>query len=189
MITVGNQIADMARIFPDWSCDQSEERTAIWIGYLRPHQTTYKLRVEYTEPLLPEGRSSLYLQPLVEVLDPILQPRFGNPEGLLPHIYLSHPRTQRPGPFLCLFDDEAREWSPEDLISNTTIPWAANWLSCYESWRATGIWFGSGKHLRAHTNGRSGVARLMERYNATTSIPAFAGNNFPPPPATRMGSR
>ncbi|WP_210402515.1 hypothetical protein, partial [Thioclava sp. F28-4] len=40
--------------------------------------------------LLLEGRSNLYPQPLVEVLEPTLQRRFGNEEGSLPHVYVSH---------------------------------------------------------------------------------------------------
>ena len=138
MITVGDQVIDMRSVFPDWSCHHPEKRTAVWDGWLKPHKVAYRLRIEYTEPLIPEGRTNLFLQPLVEVLQPQLVRRFGNAEGSLPHVYIAHPRTRRVGPFLCLFDDEANEWTPDDRISDTTIPWASNWLSCYESWLLTG---------------------------------------------------
>jgi hypothetical protein len=26
----------------------------------------------------------------------------------------------------------------DDLIALTTVPWAADWLACYEGWLATG---------------------------------------------------
>lgn len=178
MITVGDQIADMHAMLPNWSCDQPDKRTAVWHGMLTPHKTAYQLRIEYTEPLLPEGRSNLYLQPLVEVLSPPLTRQFGNAEGSLPHVYVAHPRTRRAGPFLCLFDDEAKEWTPEDRISDTTIPWASNWLSCYECWLLTGKWFGTGKHIRSETDSRDPVAAALERYHGSTSNAALTRNDF-----------
>jgi len=179
MITVGNQVSDMADVFPGWSCERPTSRTAIWIGQLQPHKTIYTVRVEYTEPLLPEGRSALYVQPLVEILNPKLKRRFGNAEGSLPHVYVAHPRTNRSGPFLCLFDDKKSQWTSEDLISNTTIPWTSNWLSCYESWLATGTWFGTGKHIQTESSGRNAISALMEHYNATTSHAALT--RYAPP--------
>lgn len=181
MITVGNQVADMKSVFPAWSCDQPDKRRAVWHGLLKPHKIAYRMRVEYTEPLLPEGRSPLFLQPLVEVLDPPLKPRFGNSEGSLPHVYIAHPRTDRAGPFLCLFDDDANEWTPDDRLSDTTIPWASNWLSCYESWQLTGKWFGTGKHIRSETDSRDPVAAALERYHGTTSIAALTRYDFSSP--------
>ena len=178
MMTVGDQIADMHAVLPCWSCDQPDKRTAVWHGILRPHKTAYLLRIEYTEPLLLEGRSNLYLQPLVEVIDPQLARRFGNVEGALPHVYIAHPRTRRIGPFLCLFDDEANEWTPNDRISNTTIPWASNWLSCYECWLLTGKWFGTGKHIRSDTGSRDPVAATLGYYNGTTSVAALTRDDF-----------
>ena len=179
MITVGEQVADMASVFPSWSCERLTGRTAVWVGQLQPHKTSYAVRIEYTEPLLPEGRSTLYVQPLVEILGRQLERRFGNAEGSLPHVYVAHPRTNRLGPFLCLFDDKDSQWTPNDLISNTTVPWASNWLSCYESWLATGKWFGTGKHIQTQPNGRSAISALMEHYHATTSIAALAGYTAP----------
>lgn len=189
MITVGEQISDMAEVYPDWSSDRLSQRTCVWVGHLQPHRTRYRLRVEYTEPLLVEGRSNLYLQPLVEVLEPTLERRFGNEEGSLPHVYVSHPRTTRTGPFLCLFDDEADQWSPDDRISDTAIPWASNWLSCYESWLATGKWFGTGKHVRGPSGGRGRLAALNERFHGTASIPALAGHHLSPSRTTRVARR
>lgn len=177
MITVGEQIADMAVALPDWSCERQGHRTAVWQGTLAPHQTSYVVRIEYTEPLIPEGRSILYVQPLVEVLAPQLSYRFGIFNEALPHVYFRHPRTNRSGPFLCLFDDLADEWSPADWISDTTVPWASNWLSCYESWLATGKWFGTGRHIRTDRR----TSKLKSYYNATTSSAALT-RDYPSTP-------
>jgi len=38
--------------------------------------------------------------------------------------------------------------SHDDLIALTTVPWAADWLACYEGWLATGRWHGGGRHAR-----------------------------------------
>ena len=181
MITVGEQIADMACVFPAWSCKTLDQRTAVWVGHLRPHKTSYSVRIEYTEPLLPEGRSALFIQPLVEVSSPPLQRQFGNLEGSLPHVYVGHPRTKRRGPFLCLFDDQADQWTSNDLISNTTVPWTSNWLSCYESWLATGKWFGTGKHIQTQVGGRTARAEILEQINGSTSFTALARHAFSTP--------
>ncbi len=38
------------------------------------------------------------------------------------------------------------EFDSTQLISETIIPWAAEWLYFYEIWLATGEWCGGGKH-------------------------------------------
>ena len=113
MMSIDEQVRDMAAWLPGWRCERIDRRTAAWTGTLTPHRTRYAVRIEYAEPLLVEMRSLLWLQPLVEILEPVLPYRFFDPEGRLPHIYPAHPRTTRPGPFLCLFDDERCEWTPD----------------------------------------------------------------------------
>lgn len=173
MITANDQASNMAEVFPNWSCDRPSSRTSIWVGQLQPHKTTYTVRIEYTEPIALEGKSTLYIQPLVEVISPRLEFQFDNPEGPLPHVYRKHPRTKRAGPFLCLFDDQKSEWTPKDMISNTTIPWTSAWLSCYESWVATGKWFGTGRHISNIETARDIVTSLKEHYYGTTSYKAL----------------
>ena len=66
-------------------------------------------------------------------------------EGPIPHIYAN---DEEPAyPYLCLFDPFKPEWTPDDLISATTIPWAERWLLNYEFWLATRIWEGGGRHV------------------------------------------
>jgi hypothetical protein len=56
-------------------------------------------------------------------------------------------------PVLCLFDPSACEWTPCDLLAETTVPWTIDWLACYEGWRATGEWTGGGRHLPPDSQG------------------------------------
>lgn len=146
MMTIDGQIDDMAARLPEWAVRRIDERTASWTGELRPYNTTYRVRIQLTVPPVIEYRSLVYLQPLVEVVAPRLRRLPGNPEGSLPHVYWSHPRTSRPGPFLCVFDPDAREWTLSDPLSTTTVPYTLHWLQSYEGWLATGRWLGLGRH-------------------------------------------
>jgi hypothetical protein len=123
--------------------DRRLER-AIWFGPLAGLERTYRLMIEYGLPrrAAPE---MCYRFPVVRVLSPALELRFDAvEEAPLPHVYFSGPDfTLSP---LCLFDIEAGEWSHDDLIALTTVPWAADWLACYECWLATGRWYGGGRH-------------------------------------------
>ena len=40
-----------------------------------------------------------------------------------------------------------REWDANDLIADTTIHWAAQWLYFYEGWLVTKKWRGGGRHV------------------------------------------
>jgi len=41
-------------------------------------------------------------------------------------------------PYLCLFDPFNGEWTPSDLLAETTVPWTARYLYFYEGWLLTG---------------------------------------------------
>ncbi|WP_206026995.1 hypothetical protein [Jiella endophytica] len=153
MMTIERQIEDMAACLPEWQMTRIAERTAFWVGELTPYNTTYRVRVEHTVPPVIEYQCLLRLQPLVEVLSPRLQRRNGSAEGALPHVYWEHPRAARPGPFLCVFDADAREWTLSDPLSTTTIPFTLNWLQSYEGWLATGKWLGLGRHAGQERTG------------------------------------
>lgn len=62
----------------------------------------------------------------------------------LPHIY---PHTGV-GTKLCLWWPKQREWQPQMKLSETYIPWTAEWLWYFEDWLTTGYWAGGGEHPR-----------------------------------------
>jgi hypothetical protein len=78
--------------------------------------------------------------PVLLVLDP-------NPTALsgarpVPHIY----PHKGPGTKLCLWLPRAHEWSAHMKLSETYLPWAAEWLDYFEEWLATDVWAGGGEH-------------------------------------------
>jgi hypothetical protein len=127
--------------------DLAEERLdkAVWFGPLAGLERTYRLMIEYGLPNRTAAPQMCRRFLVVRVLSPRLEPRFNAvEEAPLPHVYFSGPDlTLSP---LCLFDVETGEWTHDDLIALTTVPWAADWLACYECWLATGRWYGGGRH-------------------------------------------
>jgi hypothetical protein len=137
----------MQRHWPDFALAEESEDRAVWFGPLAGLERTYRVMIDYGLPTNAAAYEMCRRIPLVRVLSPRLELRFDAPEEApLPHVYYTHPDpTLSP---LCLFDVEAREWSHDDLIALTTVPWAADWLACYEGWLATGRWYGGGRHVR-----------------------------------------
>lgn len=176
MMTIERQIEQMALDFPSWVVERPDQDIAVWTGTLTPNRTTYRIRMEHTVPPVVEVRSLLIVQPLVEVVSPRLKELEGNKEGPLPHVYWKHPRTKRPGPFLCLFDAEAREWTLSDALSRTTVPWTAFWLDYYEAWLATGKWLGKGRHARGSTANEKRPSRQQSERSKLFTSAAFLGN-------------
>jgi hypothetical protein len=101
------------------------------VGSVRPQYASYSLEIRYEVGSFP----------VVRVLSPELVRLPGNSEGQLPHVY---PPAE--DPTLCLFDPREREWTAEMTIATTTVPWALDWLACYELWVMTGRWTGGGRH-------------------------------------------
>ena len=91
-------------------------------------------------------------QPRVQVLKPLLERHPDYEEGPIPHVYWSN--DDKVEPYLCLFSPTLREWDINDLIADTTIHWAAQWLYFYEGWLVTKKWRGGGRHA-ARTMRRS----------------------------------
>jgi hypothetical protein len=137
----------MQRHWPGFALAEETLDKAVWFGSLAGLERMYRLMIEYGLPTRATADEMCRRLPLVRVLSPRLDLRFDAPEEApLPHVYFTEPDlTLSP---LCLFDVEAGEWTHDDLIALTTIPWAADWLACYEGWLATGRWFGGGRHAR-----------------------------------------
>lgn len=60
----------------------------------------------------------------------------------IPHVY-QHPG---PGVKLCLWWPKQREWVPQLKLTQTLIPWTAEWLWYFEDWLTTRDWAGGGMH-------------------------------------------
>lgn len=145
ILTIDQQIEAMHAVWPTFKLVRREGRAAIWRGTLRPLLQTYVVEIVYRVPLALEHVPIRRLQPQVEILNPQLRPRFGDPEGMLPHVYYGADG----GVSLCLLDPDASEWSVSDLLAETTVPWTIDWLAAYEGWRATGAWTAPGRHVEA----------------------------------------
>jgi len=93
--------------------------TGVWQGTLKPLDTapTYHLKIEYR----------IGKRPQIWVIKPSLR------KGA-PHVY--------PDGSLCLFWYREWEWSKDQDLSQTVVPWAAMWLYYYEIWLDTGDWIG-----------------------------------------------
>lgn len=134
-LPIGNQIKAMKADWPMFKVKNVGRiaNTARWVGVLKPQLVAYKIEIR-----LKEG------WPEVRILSPELKTLTDNPEGLLPHIY---PPLE--DPTLCLFDPKAGEWNDAMLVSRTIVPWAIDWIACYEFWLMTGKWEGGGRHPSA----------------------------------------
>lgn len=124
LLSIDAQVAAMKATWPHFA--------ARWVGSVRPQFTSYSLEVRYALGSFPEAR----------VIAPDLVRLPGNHEGQLPHVY---PPAE--DPTLCLFDPREGEWTAAMTIASTTVPWAFDWLACYELWLMTGRWTGGGRHL------------------------------------------
>lgn len=108
-----------------------EQKSVRWVGQCRPQFMPYTLDVRY----------QLGGFPAVRVLKPALVRLPGNAEGSLPHVY-----PPADDPTLCLFDPAENQWNSSMFIAETTLPWAYDWIVCYEMWLMTGRWTGGGRH-------------------------------------------
>jgi hypothetical protein len=77
-------------------------------------------------------------RPRTFIDDPALKRRN---DGLpIPHVYAAdQPCTFHPS-----------NWSPDQPIALTVVPWLMTWLVFYEGWRVTGDWDGGGLHPPAN---------------------------------------
>jgi hypothetical protein len=88
-----------------------------------PLSRKYSLKLDYRPPHRP-----LVTVPEVKV---------GVEDQSLPHVY--------PGNELCLYYEGEFD-GRRDLLADTIVPWACDWLYYYEIWLTTGEWEGGGIH-------------------------------------------
>jgi len=135
----------MTKHWPDFDIVSETADALTCFGWLVGIERQYRIMVEYGLPSASDTEAMWRRFPLVRVMSPLLEPNFdAQDEAPLPHVYFDEfDLTLSP---LCLFDPGKDEWTRNDLIALSTVPWAADWLACYEGWLATGRWFGGGRH-------------------------------------------
>ncbi len=133
LLSIEEQIDGMRRLWPAFpvSSIRRDAGSARWIGKIQPQFTAFIIEIRYRVGGSPE----------VRVVEPELVRLAGNSEGELPHVY-----PPANNPTLCLFDPQADQWDGSMLIAETIVPWALDWIGCYEFWLMTGRWTGGGRH-------------------------------------------
>ncbi|MCH7839386.1 MAG: hypothetical protein IID38_04000 [Planctomycetes bacterium] len=154
MKSLAVQIHAMRKRWPGFDLVHGfESDSVIWFGNLVGLERPFRVSVEYGLPTGPES-PMFRLMPVVRVISPNLVLNFdAEDEAPLPHVFFDKEDIVHSP--LCLFDPAEGQWNKKMLIAHTTIPWAVDWLACYESWEATGRWYGGGRHadadeVRAH---------------------------------------
>jgi hypothetical protein len=165
------QAAAIAERWPALELKEISERSGRWVGPLTVHTRTYTVEITYEVPMAAEHFSLSQAQPRVRVLSPPLQRHPDYELGPLPHVYWT-----RKGPVLCLFDPDQWEWTPEDLLAETTVPWALRWLLFYEGWLATKRWFGGGRDHDSRIDGelKKDASSLRRRHRWLASAATLA---------------
>lgn len=132
-ISIDAQRAAMRSAWPGFAVRDLDRhnRSVRWFGEVSPQFSRFILEIRYRLGAFPHTR----------ILKPELVRRPGNAEGQLPHVY-----PPADDPRLCLFDPEAGEWDGSMAIAHTILPWALDWIACYELWLMTGRWTGGGRH-------------------------------------------
>ena len=116
------QDVHIRKSYPGFTC-RIQKGLAVWRGPLMPRSVSpvYQMEVHYRLKDIPK----------VWVISPTLLPNS-------PHIYGDKS--------LCLYWPKEWIWHQDTIISETIIPWAADWLYYYELWLDTGKWLGPSSH-------------------------------------------
>lgn len=144
MMPMQEQIRRMRKFYPDFQIRLNGGWHVVWEGPLRPFAKTHTVRVALTlKDWL--GEIEIFAPfPQVWLIEPRLETSTKRAPGVqVPHVY---PNTRDLTlSELCLFDPDAREWTRDMAVADTTIPWTIDWLASYEGWHATGEWTGGGR--------------------------------------------
>ena len=133
VLSIDQQCAAMKASWPSFAVRDVNRalQRARWVGSVTPQFSRFTLEVRYRVGYWPQTR----------ILHPELVRMPENPEGQLPHVY-----PPADDPRLCLFDPVSGEWKGSMTIARTIVPWAIDWIACYELWLMTGRWTGGGRH-------------------------------------------
>jgi hypothetical protein len=161
-LTMAEQVGRMRERFPALRHTEHCRWWATWTGPVRPAHRAYTISIQYVRRYwLGELEVTNGYLPEVTLLDPTLKLEHPSTGQLVPHVYWRDDRPERST--LCVYDPAADEWSPDDFIADTIVPWACDWLACYEGWLAIGEWTGGGRHPRRRSKDSCQVARVQNR--------------------------
>jgi hypothetical protein len=149
--SIERQIQTMAFQWPDFKLTKQVDQSATWEGILAPDKREHLIRVRYRVPMVLENITLTDAQPRVQVLSPKLERHWDYEEAPIPHVYKNEDDPSLP--FLCLFSPSLGEWDVNDLLADTTIFWANEWLYFYQGWLVTKKWRGGGRHIRPVIDG------------------------------------
>src|SRR6516164_6062040 len=144
-LTVADQIAQMRERFPALRPTLHCSWWVTWIGPVRPLHAEHTIRVGYVRRYWLGDLEIIngYI-PEVILAQPALKVEHPDTGKAVPHVYWREDCPERSK--LCLYDPAGSQWSPDDFIADTIVPWACDWLACYEGWLASGEWTGGGRH-------------------------------------------
>jgi hypothetical protein len=152
MKTMAQQIHSMKRNWPAFDMVPMGREHVTWFGDLIGIQKSYRVMIEFGLPVDSSSNPLFRCFPQVRVIKPRLRPNWkALEETPLPHVYFDV--DDIPNSPLCLFDPLASEWSHNDFIALTTVPWTCDWLASYEGWLATERWFAGGRHATPQADG------------------------------------
>ena len=126
----------MRTLWPEFLLKERTKWSARWVGGLRPIVKVHTVEIVLHRPR-PQRPRPPGPNPRVRVLSGLRR----RADEAIPHIYRN--AEDPDDPYLCLFFGSG-EWHSGRAIADTIVPWAAEWLACYEGWRATGVWYGGG---------------------------------------------
>lgn len=150
------QLKAMQKLWPDFKGQRLESGVLLWQGPLKPKAKVYDIAV-----LWKPGDME---RPYVFLLDPALQPRDGATFEDVPHLIFNEETPERSG--FCLFDPDGNEWTDGNLIAETTIYWASEWLAYYELWHLTGKWLGPSVGYESVAQIKAAEADLIQEHLA-----------------------
>lgn len=145
------QMQAMRERWPGFYGHKFGDGTIGWIGQLQPQAQPYAIEVFWN--------LRVFDRPYVIIGEPAIKPRAGLAFADIPHLLFNEKEPTRSG--LCLFDPKGREWSPADLIAETTIDWTTEWLLYYELWHLTGEWLAPGAGHESVGQFRAEQARAL----------------------------
>lgn len=143
-LSIREQVDSMRRTWPGFCTLVQSSWYATWKGQIRPLGQPYNIRITLCLGRDLENVRIRPHAPRVTVIDPLLRRRVSRPADPIPHHYSNSSCPEKP--ILCLYDPDEDEWHFSDPIADTIVPWAVDWLACYEGWLATGEWTGGGRH-------------------------------------------